>query len=436
MSRAFLASLGLAIWFTAPLGAQDLFLTNARIVDPAAREIRNGNLLVTNGVIVGEPSAAPAGFSGEILDVEGKWVIPGLNDLHTHSYGNMAPGNVFDSPGTPVVAKRVLYAGVTGFLDLFGREEAMYAFRERQREGGVVGADLFASLSCLTATAGHCTEYGIPTRTMDSPDDARRTVADLAGRSPDVIKIIYAPTGRMPSVDRETLAAAVSTANELGLKTVIHVNTWQDVRDAVAVGASAVTHVPAGALPNDLAPLMALRGVYSIPTLAVETDLPNFVAQQSLLESPLATALTTDAIIAAYRSDEMAQHVAQEHERRQQQRTNIFSSVKTMADAGVTILTGTDSGNWGTIQGFSLHRELVLLVDAGLSSWQALAASTTLTGEFLGKSFGVMPGDEANLVVLDASPIQDIRNTQQIAMVIHHGKVVDRARLLADVSPQ
>jgi imidazolonepropionase-like amidohydrolase len=107
-----------------------------------------------------------------------------------------------------------------------------------------------------------------------------------------------------------------------------------------------------------------------------------------------------------------------------------------MADAGVTILTGTDWGNWGTIQGFSLHRELVLLVDAGLSSWQALAASTTLTGEFLGKSFGVMPGDEANLVVLDASPIQDIRNTQQIAMVIHHGKVVDRARLLADVSPQ
>jgi len=104
--------------------------------------------------------------------------------------------------------------------------------------------------------------------------------------------------------------------------------------------------------------------------------------------------------------------------------------VKAMADAGVTILTGTDSGLPGTIQGYSMHRELMKLVEAGLSPWQALAAGTTEAGAFLGRQYGVTPGSEANLLVLDGSPLEDIRNTQRIAYVIHHGAIVNRDALL------
>lgn len=432
MTRTLALALG-ALVFTSPLAqAQDLFLTNTRIVDPAAEEVREGNLLIVGGAIVGEVAAPPADFTGTTLDLTGKWVIPGLNDLHTHSYGNMAPGNAFDAPGSAIVAKRMLYAGVTGFLDLFGAEEGLYALRERQRSGAVGGAELFASLSCLTATDGHCTEYGTKTRVMDTPKDARHQVADLSARRPDVVKIVYAPTGRMPSIDKATLAAAVSEATAHGIKTVIHINTWQDVRDAVKVGASAVTHVPGSEpIPEDLARLMAERGVYSIPTLAVETELADFLEDRSLLDSPLVRSLTSDAIIEAYRTDEMVQRTAERRDRTRRQMATILASTKAMADAGVTILTGSDSGNWGTIQGYSLHRELVKLVAAGLTPWQALAASTTKAGEFLGRSWGVRPGDEANLVVLDASPIDDIRNTQRIAMVIQRGQVVDREQLLA-----
>ena len=411
--------------------AQDLFLTNARIVDPAAQEVRQGNLLIRDGVIAGEPDQAPADFSGETVDLEGKWVLPGLNDLHTHSFGNQGPGNTFDMVGTAAVARRLLYAGVTGFLDLFGVEASLYGLREQQRAGELGGADLFASLSCLTATEGHCTEYGFPTRVMDSPEDARRVVADLAQKRPDVVKIVYAPTGRMPSIDKATLAAAVATASEHGLKTVIHINTWQDVRDAVEVGASAVTHVPLDSIPDDVAPLLAERGVASIPTLAVQTELADFLYDPEVLDNPLARALTTEALLGAYRTDAIVQRFADSRERLEQRTAVILASVKAMADAGVTILTGTDAGNWGTIQGYSAHRELVKLVAAGLTPWQALAASTTEAGVFLGRSFGVRPGDEANLVVLDASPLDDIRNTQRIALVIHHGAIVDREGLLA-----
>ena len=94
------------------------------------------------------------------------------------------------------------------------------------------------------------------------------------------------------------------------------------------------------------------------------------------------------------------------------------------------MLTGTDSGNLGTIQGYSVHREMVWMVEAGLSPWQALAAATVNAGRFLGRSYGVSPGNEASLVLLEASPIEDIRNTERIHLIIHHGRVVDRAALV------
>lgn len=257
MAKNITLALGLLVCLAPSALAQDLFLTNAQIVDPAAQEVRQGNLLIRDGLIAGEPEQAPADFSGETVDLDGKWVIPGLNDLHTHSYGNMGPGNTFDMVGTAGVAQRMLYAGVTGFMDLFGPEDALYGVREQQRAGELGGANLFASLSCLTATEGHCTEYSIPTRVMDSPDNARRVVADLAQKRPDVVKIVYAPTGRMPSIDKATLAA-VATASENSIKTVIHVQSWQDVRDAAEVGASAVKHVPRDTIPGDEAHLVIL----------------------------------------------------------------------------------------------------------------------------------------------------------------------------------
>ena len=109
---------------------------------------------------------------------------------------------------------------------------------------------------------------------------------------------------------------------------------------------------------------------------------------------------------------------------------NRFASVKKLHDAGVTILTGTDAGNPGTFLGYSVHRELALLVDAGLSPLEALAASTSAAGTFLGRSWGLSDGDEGSVLVLRASPLEDIRNSEAIESVIQRGVVVDRAALL------
>ncbi|NVJ71584.1 MAG: amidohydrolase family protein [Alphaproteobacteria bacterium] len=414
--------------------AKDLLVTGGRVVDPATQEIRSENILIRDGKIIATFQGEPEEVEADVFDASGKWIIPGLIDLHVHSYGNQGPNYTFDAPGTAGVANRALYAGVTGFLDLFGDENGLVQLRQEQAKGALGGADIYASLSCLTAPKGHCTEYGIPTRTMTTPDEARAAVADLATKAPNVIKIVYSPDSETPSIDKPTLFAAVGEANKQGLKSVVHIETWQGVRDVIEAGATAVTHVPYEDMPEDIPHLMASHGVVLIPTMTLHTDFAAFMFEPEVLDTPLARSLAASAIIDIYRNEEV---LARYNERKQayaKRTQDTLRKVKAMADAGVTILAGTDAGNWGTIQGYSLHRELMRLVEAGLSPWDALAAATTRAGAFLQQKVGVSANDAASLVVLDSNPIEDIRSTQKITAVIHRGKLVDRAGLLA--SPQ
>jgi len=247
---------------------------------------------------------APKDFSGEVINLPGKWLIPGLLEMHTHSYGNQIPGGVAAASGTPLIGRLMLNAGVTGFLDLFGAENLLVTQREQQRQGKLIGADMYASLSCLTATKGHCTEYGTPTRTMDTPEQAEAVVRDLAKKNPDVIKIVYSQNNMMPTVSKETLYAALATANELGIKTVIHIDSLADMRDAIEGGASALTHLPRSeAMTQEIAQLMASKNVVSIPTLAVYMDGHAYMSDSTVLSAPLAVKLYGEDIQKIYAAE-------------------------------------------------------------------------------------------------------------------------------------
>jgi imidazolonepropionase-like amidohydrolase len=158
----------------------------------------------------------------------------------------------------------------------------------------------------------------------------------------------------------------------------------------------------------------------------VQSDLVNFVHHPEILTSPLAQRLAPKDILDSFSNfNPNANKYVKWFYEFQKANKNIFQqSLLKLADAGARILTGTDVPNIGTLVGFSIHREMKLMVDAGLSSWQALEAATTLPGEFLGQNYGVTPGSIANLVVLSDSPIENIDNTQKIEMVIQHGKIV------------
>lgn len=209
----------LFIFFAAPNYAQNLFLKNAKIMDPAAQIITEGNLLIENGFITDGPVQAPDRFDGEIIDLTGKWVLPGLNDMHVHSFGNTAPGQKFQFLGTEGVAKVALYAGITAFLDLFAAEDYILSLQDRQRQEGLPGADIFCAGPCFTCTNGHCSEYGVPTRIIDTPEDAHNQMKTLAQKKPDVIKLVYDHNfTRMPTANKETMEAWYRLQMNMALK--------------------------------------------------------------------------------------------------------------------------------------------------------------------------------------------------------------------------
>jgi imidazolonepropionase-like amidohydrolase len=234
-------------------------------------------------------------------------------------------------------------------------------------------------------------------------------------------------------MDRSTMTTIVDAAHRHDLKTVVHVETWNGAHETIAAGVDAITHTPPSPLPDSTLAAMQERGTAWIPTLAVHTELSHWIQHPDALNNDLLRAVADSALLAAYRDTSgMPNQIQSWLDRQAEHRDARFRAVQKGAEAGIPLLAGTDAGNPGLFQGYSLHRELVLLTQAGLSNWDALAAATTTPGRFLDAPYGLQPGDRANLLVLNASPLDDIRHTQSISRVIHHGRVVDRPALLDD----
>ena len=402
--------------------AQAILLRDANVVDPAAQRIFRASIVIDGDSIRSITTEPPRDFRGSTIDLRGKWVMPGLFDGHVHSYGNTGPTfATMEEIGTERLAAVVPRAGITGFLDLFGHEDSILALRNRSRKGELAGADLYSAGTLFTAPGGHGTQFGTPPRTMTTPDEARRHVAELAPKRPDVIKIIFTPPDPR-SLNKETVEAIIDASRQRGIKTVAHINRWNEALDAALAGVNAITHFGNDTVPDSVVRALRDRAVVIIPTITF-ADVRRFVPDTATLASPLLARVTTPQIIDAYRN---APALTPERLARV---TTIFEahkrSLTKFAAAGVSIMAGTDAGNPGVIHGFTIHRELEVYVEAGLTPWQALASATITPGVLLGARYGMRSGALANLVVLSASPVDDIRNTQKIEMVFVRGKAVD-----------
>jgi imidazolonepropionase-like amidohydrolase len=394
------------------LSAADLLLKNARLVDPAARRVITTDLLIREGKIAG-PADPVASTPPTVHDLQGRWVIPGLIDLHVHYPGNTLPNGGDEEHDIRESARIFLRAGVTAFLDLGSSTDEIFRERERQRAGDPATAD-GADIYC----AG--TPFGI----SGSPSAIARLQAYIARWRPDVVKFLYIHSRRLPSPPPEALRHIVAAARSAGVKTIVHISRWDDARAALAAGATAITHFHDEAvIPDDLARLWSANPTLSIPTLAVQTDLVNFADHPELLDNPLLRSLTSASSRAAYRnrahfSDEAVDGL----QWRREALANDRETFTRLQRAGVRMLAGSDTNNLGVFLGYSLHRELLLMQENGYSPWEALAAGTTAAADFLGRPAGIHPGETAELVILDADPTADIANTQKIHAVVHRGR--------------
>lgn len=353
--------------------SEKIALTNVRVFD--GRELRGPTTVVIDGRFIGSDSAG-----ARITDAGGATLLPGLIDSHVHLLNEEH-------------LQQLAAFGVTTALDMGAWPPSMVdSLRNRTGMADIRSAGIPAT----TAGSTHSHLPGYPAgEFVDSPADAARFVADRIAEGADYIKLI----ADIPGPDQETLDALVATSHQRGKRVVAHAVSTAALDMALQAGVDMITHVPLDRrLTESTAARIVAQKCVSIPTLTM---------MKGIVDRSAAAAASQAKGVAAGPNYQAAR-----------------DSVAELHRAGVPILAGTDANAGPGIpfsprHGESLHEELELLIEAGLSAVEALRAATVLPAQHFGlHDRGVIePGRRADLVLVDGDPIADIRATRLIRRV-------------------
>ena len=397
-------------------------LTGARVIDGTGRAaVEKGTVVIRDGLLeaVGPVTSVkiPAGTTR--IDVSGKTIIPGLIDSHAHL--NVEQGSTI--PVRDDLVRRLrMYAmyGVTSAVSLGSTQaDEMEGLKLRDEQSG---AQTRGTLDRARLYTGALNAVG------KTPEEARKSVDRLADLKADIIK--YHINGTPNDMTPDIYGAIVDEAHKRGLRAAVHVFYLKDAQGALDKGSDILAHsVRDQDVPSAFVAEMKRKGIGYIPTLT--RDLSVFVYETT-------PAFFKDAFflrgISLYRDhvSQLSDPVHQEKVRNDKNAQAIKAALeqanrnlKILSDAGVPIAMGTDSGaagaaNLGRWQGYFEHVEMEMMVKAGMTPMQVIVAATGGGATIMkvdAKIGTLQPGNHADLVVLNANPLTDIRNTQKIDSV-------------------
>jgi imidazolonepropionase-like amidohydrolase len=388
-------------------------IVNVRLFDgervwPRATVVIEGDHVAT----VASDGAPPLGAT--VVDGRGRTLIPGFIDAHTHARED--------------ALERAVVFGVTTELDMFTTPDFAAKRRAEERAGPVTSrADLRSAGILVTAPGGHGTEFGMPIPTLTRAEDARAFVAARVAEGSDYIKLVKddgSAYGReMATLSNEEVAATVAAAHWFHKIAVSHIGTQADADAVIDAGVDGLAHLFEDSAPKpDFGARAAAHHIFVIPTLTVlesETSRPGgaaLVGDRDL--GPLLTAGEASDLRTPFHF-RGASSLSFENAR---------AAVAALRAAGVPLLAGTDAPNPGTAHGVSIHRELELLVGAGLTPIEALAAATSVPARIFGlpDRGRIVPGARADLVLVRGEPDRDILATRAIVCVWRNGAAVAR----------
>jgi imidazolonepropionase-like amidohydrolase len=417
------------------------------------RVLKNQTVVVRGGRIaeIGDAAKVKAPKDARVIDGRGKWLLPGLIDMHTHLFSD---DEFPDSLAADELAVMIAN-GVTTVRLMIGTPEHL-VLRERVAKGELLGPALYVASPQLAGKS-----YGkiFNGHVVTTPDDARRAVRESKAAGYDFIKLTT-------SITPEVYEAVIEEAKAVGIRVVGHVDLRVGLKRALAAGQQiehldsymeavlrddapmkeSVSDYGVWRKPNwesldyvderkvaEIAKVTARAGVYTCPTLtffklsfAVEQSYdeirarPDFRFYPEKLRAPLFAAHTR-----FWTKPPTAERRAKYIRVRNQ-------LVKGIHDAGGKIMAGSDTPELFLVYGFTLHRELKSLVEAGLSPYAALEAATRTPAEYLRglSEFGTIgKGKRADLILLDANPLEDITNTERRAGVMARGRWLSAAEL-------
>ncbi len=435
--------------------SQTRLIRNARLFVGDGSVVETGSLLIRNGKIAeiyDGPGPDAKTLNADLIEADGKTVMPGLTDMHVHLG---APGGVTDASYMPTekVLDRAmaayLFSGITAVKSLGDSLDMALQVRHTVNSGQRLGSELFIVGPLFTAEGGHGTEYfkAIPmkqvrdaalasfTRTPKTADQAKQQVDELKKKGVDGIKaILESGSAKYPfnRLDVNVLRAVAAEAHAVNLPITTHTGKSADVTDALNAGTDGIEH---GSMTDRIAAAdfarMAKAGVFYDPTLSV---IEGFEAMgkgnPELLNRSLVQQVGPKDLIAATKK---AMPSIKEHfdypMSLEDGKANLLAAWK----AGVMLVTGTDAGNLLVIHGPTVQRELELWVEAGIPPAVALKAATGDAAKALRaeKRFGTLrKGMDANLLVVEGNPLKDIHAVSAISYVFFKGERVDRSSVL------
>lgn len=416
-------------------------LSDVRLIDGTGRgPVEHATVVVRNGKIVHAGTQAGGDTSGvRMIRLSGKTVIPGLINGHGHvglvKGTAVAPSNY---TGVNIMRQLVQYEdyGVTTVISLGMNKDLLYKIRSDQEKGEEPGATV------MTAGRGIGVPNGVPPVKVGSdqvyrprtPEQARAAVREMATHSPDLIKLwVDDNLGKLPRPNMDIEAAAIDEAHKLNLRVAAHVYYQSDAKKLVQDGVDILAHsVRDGVLDADTISLIKNKKVYYIPTLQLEESFYGFAEHPEWAKSPFFQLVSNQALKDSVASESYRSGVAKDPttETHKKALEVAKQNVKKLHEATVALAFGTDSGaNPYRVPGFAEHRELQLLVDAGLSPLEAIRCATQWTAAMLHideKTGTIQAGKQADLVVLNGDPSKDIANTEKIEMIFHNGRQVKR----------
>src|SRR5437870_3273607 len=435
-------------------------LLGATLVDPAGADpVRDAVVVMRDGRIgcAGSRAACPVPADADTVNAAGKWIIPGLIDTHVHF---SQTGWVDGRPDALDLRDRYPYAqveadlhaqperfyrsylcsGVTSVFDVGGYP---WTLELQQRTARSTTAPRVVAAGPLLSTIDFWLNLPDQRQFIYMADDATVRAAVRAHRAwgAAAIKVWYIMPPQPPDTARMSalVHAAGDEARKVGLPLIVHATGLWEAKDAVRAGARVLVHsVWSAPVDDEFLTLVRRQGTIYVPTLTVPDGYRQVSARRFERDrQPLACvdpatrvkALATDTVARAQRLSAAA--VDERAARTPRNLAQGLANLKRVHDAGIPVALGTDAGNPLTLHGASVFMELEAMKAAGLAPRDVLisATRTAAIASGLDSTGTVAAGSVADLVVLDADPLADVRNVRRIALVVRRGEIYTRREL-------
>jgi imidazolonepropionase-like amidohydrolase len=411
-------------------------ITGATLIDGTTRPALQDAVVVIDGPRIGQIGAreavkAPA--DAAVVDARGKFIIPGLADMHHH----LISGGM-DSIYIPrSILRRMLAVGVTTIFNPSISLENFTALKTAAADDGSAFARFYGTGPIITVKGDFFGE-SVKSPTPDTPPQARSTIRDLKAAGVDAIKIqrddfSWGTSRRVPLMKQDVLQALIDEAHQQKLKVFVHAPMLRYAKESLRAGVDGLMHgIVDEPVDQEFLTLMKRNAAVYVSTMGLYEDVGDVAAwarrestnwDKANLQPPrFYDQFTSPEGVKVFTTIFDNPQYAKQH--LPVQRANL----KAVFDAGIPIVLGTDTGFYGMLVGAATQVELELLVEAGLKPEDALRAATVNAARMIGKEkeLGTLEtGKAADLVILDADPRLDIKNVTRINRTYKGGVAYD-----------